>query len=77
MSLPYIRNLKTRLCFSSLSVRSYNQSFNNSVVLGLLAICAQAHHYNIYIYIYYLDKRVDVVHYVSLPFDPHIFVFVW
>ncbi len=29
---------------SSLSVRSKNQSFNNSVVLGSLAIYAQAHH---------------------------------
>ncbi len=43
MPLPYniIRNLKTRLFFSSLNVRSENQSFNNSVVLGSLAICAQ------------------------------------
>ncbi len=35
---------KTRLFFNSLNVRSENQSFNNSVVLGSLAICVQAHH---------------------------------
>ncbi len=38
-----IRIIKTRLYFSSLSVRRYNQSFNNSVVLGSLAISTQAH----------------------------------
>ncbi len=29
MPLPYIRNLKTLIFFSSWSVKSYNQSFNN------------------------------------------------
>ncbi len=38
MPLLYIRNLKTQLYFRSLSVRKYNQSFKNSVVLGSLAI---------------------------------------
>ena len=35
---------KNSTFFSSLSVRSLNQSFYNNVVLGSLAICAQAHH---------------------------------
>ncbi len=39
--LPYIRNSKSRFFFNSMSV---NQLFNNSIALGSLAICAQAHH---------------------------------
>ncbi len=35
---PYICNLKTHDFFSSLSVTSCNQLFNNSVVLGSLPI---------------------------------------
>ncbi len=39
--LPYIHYFKISKFFNGMSV---NQSFNDSITLGSLAICAQAHH---------------------------------